>query len=205
MITEQLIEDLDLPDYYKWSEYIWDGDHWWDYIVDDFVAECDEFGVDIDSASISFDIYHRTCASGGEVITDSGFVKKYYDDLAGISPVLTQMVQEGMLKVSWGGYITVNVDDNWSEGEVFNSGLFAGTSVAELWEIDRHNFDDFEDCITAIIKDLHSDLLKELTSAYEWDTSEERYKESLLEQIHEAVWMQQQSTTVLNKTTTTGE
>ncbi len=205
MITEQLIEDLDLPEYESWHAEIWTDDFWWDYIVDDFVAEYSEIGVDIDIGGISFDIYHRICTSNGQVIANSGFVKKYYDDLAGISPMLTQMVYEGMINVSWKYQyrsFSVSLDsDYWSEDEVFTSGLFAGTSVMELWEIEQHNFDDFEKCVTEIIKDLHSDLLKTLTSAYEYDTSEERYQEVILEQIYEEVWrVRNNLVTVLNKT-----
>lgn len=210
MITEQLIEDLDLPDYDRWAECIWDCDHWWDYLIEDFVTKCEELGVDIDTGDMEFDIYRSTCVSSGRVPYNGLFASKYYDELSGISPVLTQMLSDGMFDVSWnasrrGNYMDITIDGNWSEYEEFVSGLFAGTSVAELWEIEQHHFEDFESCVKQIIEGLHSDLLKKLTEAYEWDTSEERYKESLVEQIHEAVWMQQQSTTVLNKTTTTGE
>jgi hypothetical protein len=34
---------------------------------------------------------------------------------------------------------------------------------------------------------LHKKLLNDLTSAYEYDTSEERYKEWILEQIYDAL------------------
>ena len=198
MITEQLIEDLDLPDYDKWVENIWCDDYWWDYILDDFVNDCSEKGIDIETfgkhntPQITFDIWGRHCASDGRVRYHGRFYEEYKDRLLSVSPVLAQMFLEDWINVTWGtrrDWLEVSVDFNTMipEDEVFQGGLFAGTSVDELWEIEQGNAEEFEECLTKIIQDLHSDLHYSLEKAYEYDTSEERYKEWILEQINDAV------------------
>lgn len=198
MITEQLIEDLDLPDYDKWIEHIWCDDFWWDYILDDFVSECSNKGIDIETfgkhntPQITFDIWGRHCASDGRVRYNGLFYEEYKDRLLDVSPVYAQMFLEDLVNVTWGTRrewleVSVEQDYNIDESDTFTSGLFAGTSVNALIESETVTFEDFEECITKIIQDLHDDLRHSLQSAYEYDTSEERYKEWILEQIEDAL------------------
>lgn len=198
MITEQLIEDLDLPDYDKWVEHIWCDDYWWDYILDDAVSDWSNKGIDIETfgkhntPQITFDIWGRHCASDGRVRYNGLFYEEYKDRLLSVSPVLAQMFLEDWINVTWGtrrDWLEVSVDFNTMipADDVFQGGLFAGTSVDEMWEIEQGNAEEFEECITEIIRDLHDDLRHSLEKAYEYDTSEERYKEWILEQIDDAL------------------
>jgi hypothetical protein len=199
MITEQLIEDLNLPDFDKWVENIWCDDYWWDYIVHDRINEWSEKGIRIHTYSkynnphIIFDIYGRQCATDGMVDYDGKFYESYKDRLIDASPVYAQMFYEGYIGVSWkasrNGWLEVSASEEYNidEDDKFTSGLFAGTSVRELMESETVTFVEFEECITEIIHELHKKLLNDLTSAYEYDTSEERYKEWILEQIYDAL------------------
>lgn len=199
MITEQLIEDLRLPDFDKWVEDIWADDYWWDYILDDFVNACSEKGMTINSYSnrkiphITFDIWGRQCASDGRVLHDDKFYEAYKDQLIDASPVYAQMLLEGWIGVTWksthNGWLEVTVEEDYNldDDDLFTKGLFAGTSVRALLESETVTFEDFEECVTNIIQDLHDDLRRNLESAYEYDTSEERYKEWILEQIGDAL------------------
>jgi hypothetical protein len=199
MITEELIEKLDLPDYESWVEHIWTDDYWWDWIIDETAKEWADIGIDIQTyqnkqhsyPQITFDIHRGQCASKGSILDDDKFYTAYQDRLMAISPVYAQMFKEGYIYVTWessrNGWLEVSVNDSYIDEQVFTSGLFAGTSVREMYESELVAFDDFEDCVTEIIKDLHDELLSKLTSTYEYDTSEERYKEWIMEQINEAV------------------
>lgn len=215
MITEQLIEELDLPDYDKWSEHIGEVDYWWDWILENTVADWLKLGITIETygkrntPQISFDIYDRQCGSTGKIYYSdvNDFYKAYADQLMSVSAVYTQMLREGWINVNWdttrNGGLSVSVDTDGNVDEdyelTFTDGVFAGTSVNALKDAESVDFDEFAECITEIIHDLHKDLLKELTSAYEYDTSEEAYQEWILNEINDAVYTNQ---TVLNKTTT---
>lgn len=201
-ITEELLEEYGLPTYDKWLEGVWEYDYWWDWILDEFVEDCRHDGITIDSGGtgkyihprISFDIYHKQCASDGRVIDDESFYAEYKDRLLSVSPVLAQMLLEQWVYIKWGssnrGWLEVSVEldswvDNATDQDVFTKGLLAGTSVAEMYELEKDYWDDFEECIINIIKELHGNLLTTLTNAYEYDTSEERYEEWRAEQIAE--------------------
>jgi len=198
MITEELIEDLDLPDYDNWVEHVWVDDYWWDWLLDETVDDWSEKGIRIHKYNgihpqITFDIYHKKCASNGMVEYDNKFYKTYQDRLMAVSPIYAQMLNEGYVSVAWessrNDWLYVSVKFNYiGEEQVFDSGLFAGTSVGNMLESEHVPLNDFEKCILEIIEDLHDELLNKLTSTYEYDTSEERYKEWILEQIEEAVW-----------------
>lgn len=209
MITEELIEELDLPNYDKWAEHIWTDDYWWDWILDEWVNDCDAMGIRIDSSNnntpeISFDIWGKQCASKGQMYGTKAFYNKYQTVLMECSPVYAQMLLEDWIDVSWkisrNGWLETSVDFsyNFDDDDEFNHGLFAGTSVRALIESEPVTFDDFADVVSGIIDDIHDDPRKSLESAYEYDTSEERYKEWILDEIYNAVSYQQ---TVLNKTT----
>jgi hypothetical protein len=197
MITEQLIEGLDLPDYHNWLEDIWVYDFWWDYLLDETTKEWADIGIDLHGyrqspkPNISFDIHQRQCASDGWVRNDGMFYEAYQDQLMAVSPVYAQMFFEGYILVKWStsrnGWLQVDISDDTYGDEVFTSGLFAGTSVRAMLECESVTFEEFEKCITEIIQELHDELLSKLTSTYEYDTSEERYKEWIMEQINEAV------------------
>jgi hypothetical protein len=199
MITEELIEKLDLPDYESWVEHIWCDDYWWDWLLEETVDDWSEKGIDIQTyknkrhsyPQITFDIYDGQCASNGRILYDDKFYTAYQDRLMAVSPVYAQMFNEGWVYATWessrNGWLEVSVNENYIDEQVFTSGLFAGTSVSEMYENEHVPFTDFEDCVTEIIKDLHDELLSNLTSTYEYDTSEERYKEWIMEQINEAV------------------
>jgi hypothetical protein len=216
MITEELIEGLDLPDYESWSEGIWCDDFWWDWIVEQAIEDWSAKGITIVShrnsrqLSITFDLYQRQCASdGGVYFTEiEQFYKAYEAQLTAVSAVYAQMLRECMISIGWSstrnGWLTVTVepDDYIDDDFTFKDGLFAGTSVRALMESETVRFESFIDCVTDIIKDLHQELLNDLTSAYEYDTSQEAYKEWILNEIKDAVYTNQ---TVLNKTTTQGE
>lgn len=192
MITEQLIEDLDLPDYYKWTEHIWCDDFWWEHILDDVATEWDANGLDVDPKSFGFDIYHHECTSGGRVTDRKKFVEMHYDRLSAISPVFAQMIAEEFFVVIWrrpnrGGNVSIELQDYWGNFDTFAGGLIAGTSVEEMYDLEINQYETFEQEVADIINEYHDELLKRLTEAYEYDTSEERYKEWILEQIDDAL------------------
>lgn len=193
---EELIEELELPSYDQWLEGVWDSDYWWDYLVDDFVIECSDIGMDIGEStdgkhkyhSVYFDLYHNQASSEGKLRNSKLFYEKYKEQLMSVSPVLAQMIKEDWLYVSWrstnNGWLSVNIEDSgYWEDEAFSEGLMAGTSVAEMYEIESSRRDDFEKCVTQIIEDIHSDFLYGLQKAYEYDCSEERYQEWIDEEI----------------------
>lgn len=193
---EELIEELELPSYDKWLEGIWDDDCWWDHLVDDFVNDCSEVGMDIGESThgrykyhkVFFDLYHNQVSSEGQLRNPKLFYEKYKDRLLAESPVMAQMLLEEWFYITWHstnrGWLEVSIeDDGYWEEAIFNEGLLAGTSVAAMYEIERSRRDDFEKCITQIIEDIHSDFLYGLQKAYEYDTSEERYQEWIDEEI----------------------
>lgn len=193
---EELIEELELPSYDKWLEGVWDDDYWWDYLVDDFVNDCSEIGMDIEErvsgkykySMVYFDLYHNQVSSEGKLRNPKLFYEKYKERLLAESPVLAQMLMENWFYITWHstnhGWLQVYIeDDGYWEEAIFNDGLMAGTSVAAMYEIEGSRRDDFEKCVTQIIEDIHSDFLYELQKAYEYDCSEERYQEWIDEQL----------------------
>ena len=193
---EELIEELELPSYDKWLEGVWDDDYWWDHLVDDFVTECSDVGMDIGESThgkhkyhkVYFDLYHNQVSSEGKLRNPKLFYERYKERLLAESPVLTQMLMEDFFYITWHstnrGWLEVIIEDNgYWEDEAFSEGLMAGTSVAEMYEIEGSRRDDFEKCVTQIIEDIHSDFLYGLQKAYEYDCSEERYQEWIDEQI----------------------
>jgi len=202
-ITQEMIDELDLPTYDQWLEGIWDHDFWWDWLLDEFVEDCEKIGVTIDhggrgnsrpTPNVYFDIYHRQCSSYGRVNDDAKFYETYKDQLLAVSPVLAQLLLEQWVYIKWGsshrGWLEFDIEldswiDNATDQDVFTKGLLAGTSVAEMYELEKDHWEDFEECIINIIEELHDDLLTTLTNAYEYDTSYERYEEWKDEQIAE--------------------
>ena len=195
-ITEAMIEEYELLSYDKWLEGVWDNDFWWDWILDEFVEDCAKDGISIDSGgtgknihhNISFDIYRRQCASDGRITSNIMFYEEYKDQLLAESLVFTQMFLDGYIYVTWGestrGWLSLNVEiEYFGDADVFKSGLLAGTSVEEMYELEKDNLENFETCIKNIIEGLHSDLLERLESAYEYDSSYERYEEWIQEEI----------------------
>lgn len=193
---EELIEELELPSYDKWLEGVWDDDYWWDYLVDDFVNDCSEIGMDIEErvsgkykySMVYFDLYHNQASSQGKLRNPKLFYEKYKERLLAESPVMAQMLMEDFFYISWHstnhGWLEVIIEDSgYWEDEAFSEGLMAGTSVAAMYEIESSRRDDFEKCIIQIIEDIHSDFLYGLQKAYEYDCSEERYQEWIDEQI----------------------
>ena len=201
-ITDELLEEFELPSYDKWLEGIWEDGDWWDWILDEFVEDCKRDGMLIDHGGrgnsrltpiISFDIYRRQCTSDGRVkVIDESFYIKFKDQLLSVSPVLAQLVLEQWVYIQWGssnhGWLEVSVElDSWinnaTDQDVFTKGLLAGTSVAELYELEKDKWDNFETCIKNIIEERHNELLEKLEAAYEYDISEERYEEWIREEI----------------------
>ena len=198
---EELIEELELPSYDKWLEGVWDGAYWWDYLVDDFVNDCSEIGMDIEERvsgkykyhKVYFDLYHNQVSSEGKLRNPKLFYEKYKERLLAESPVMAQMLMEDWFYITWRstnrGWLEVIIrlgvleDSGYWDDEVFSEGLMAGTSVAAMYEIESSRRDDFEKCIIQIIEDIHSDFLYGLQKAYEYDCSEERYQEWIDEQL----------------------
>lgn len=189
----------EIMSYEQWLEGVWTDDFWWDYLLDEFVRDCESVGIEIHQNirgkynEISFDIYHRQCTSSGRIVDNELFYKKYGNRLLAVSPILAQMFLEDWYYVRWKQShrdwleVSVELQNEYLHDESFKGGLMAGTSVGELYELalEHGNEQGFEQCFEEIIKDIHADLLTKLTEAYEYDTSEERYEEWKKEQLAE--------------------
>jgi hypothetical protein len=194
--TIMQVDNTDVPSYEKFCEMQWNDDSWWMWMVEDAISEAKLMGLYIHDDSIGFDLYHNTCASKGEIDDAQVFTEKHFERLMKVSPVLTQMFKEGMIKFKWGSSrngVNLEVreyDDYgwWHEDDVFSEGIFAGTSVQELYDLEVNNTDKFEDELLDIVYEWHQDLLLTLRNEDDYRTSTEEYEEWIKEWKAEQNW-----------------
>jgi hypothetical protein len=189
------VDNTDVPSYEKFCEMQWNEDGWWEWTLEDAVQEAVQLGYEIDKDSIGFDLYHNTCASTGHIVDKALFVEKHFDRLMKISIVLTQMLKEGMIGFGWGttrnGNLEVRDYDDygwWHEEDEFSEGIFAGTSVQELYSAET-NHDKFESELLDIVHEWHQDLLSTLRNEDDYRTSTEEYEEWVKEWKKEQEWL----------------
>jgi hypothetical protein len=205
-----LVDNTDVPSYEKFCEMQWNDDSWWEWTVGDAISEAKLMGLDIDDDSIGFDLYHNSCASKGEIVDKALFVEKHFDRLMKVSLVLTQMLKEGMIGFKWGtsrNGVNLEVRDYddygwWHEEDEFSEGIFAGTSVQELYDLET-NHDQFESELLDIVHDWHQDLLLTLRNEDDYRTSTEEYEEWIKEWKAEQNWMATPTEQSLNYATST--
>lgn len=188
------VDNTDVPSYEKFCEMQWDYE-WWDWMLEDAITEAESLGMAMNDKEFYFDLYHNTCAGAGRIENNALFAEKYFDRLMSVSPVLTQMLKEGMLQLHWhtsrNGHLQVKDYDDygwWHEDDVFSEGIFAGTSVQELYDLET-NHDKFEDELLSIVDDFYHELLKQLHAQADAMTSEEAYEEWVKEWKAEQDWL----------------
>jgi hypothetical protein len=188
------VDNTDVPSYDKFCEMQWDYE-WWDWMLADAVEDAKELGMDMDAKDFYFDLYHNSCAGAGDIADKTLFVSKHFDRLMNVSPVLTQMLKEGMLNFSWrtsnNGHLQVKDYDDygwWHEEDVFHEGIFAGTSVQELYDLETKH-DKFEDELLSIVDEFYHELLKQLHAQSDYLTSQEAYEEWIKEWKAEQDWL----------------
>lgn len=193
--------DHDEPlSYEQFCEMQWNEYGWWDWMIEDRVSEAKVQGLEINDGDIYFDIYHGTCWSDGFIVDKSEFVKRNFDRLMNVSPVLTEMLRFDMLYFRWGhsrnGYLEIKDYDDlqgWGEDEEFREGIFAGTSVGSLFEAESDDAkSDFEDTLFEIIKEFHEETMDMLRGEDEWRTSTESYEEYVKDWKAEQEWLAMQ-------------
>ena len=180
-------EPVSVPSFEEFCEMQDDDEDWWHWALE---SQCEylesEYGIDIAPKDISFDLYHRECASTGRIGTRNQFVKAHYEALMSASPVLTQVLLEDMERVRWGiSHRNCNVifdyDNEYAGvGYTFTQGLFIGLDVDTLIEAEPHdNHYKWYACVEEIIKDTHRDIIKMLENEDEYRKSTEEYEEWL--------------------------
>ena len=166
-------------EYWKWAEYAADHD-WWDFIYDNFKADCALKGVRVD------DIVFSGFWSQGDGAAFAG--KVYVYEWMEIMKLDEQYPIAYLACKSDGGYVSLltgrgnnmrtTLDENlhYSEPE----GLFADLDGEEWQELVREQFDamSVETEILTYCEDLAKDLYKSLRDEYDSLTSEEAFIES---------------------------
>ena len=173
------------PSYEEFCEMQWQDTDWHGWIVEDMFEHGKTLGIYMDTGDIRFDLYHKQCASKGELHDKDLFVTTYYDRLAKVSPVLTEMLRDGMIYFRWeatrnNNLQTRDYDDygQWDEHWEFAHGLFKGISVQDLYEAESENAkNSFEETLLAIIDDFYQDILFALQVEDETRTSPEEYED----------------------------
>ena len=180
-------EPVSVPSYEEFCEMQDDDSDWWHWLLEDHCEHLDdEYGIDIAPKDISCDLYRRECASTGRISDRKQFVKAHYDALMSASPVLTQVLLEGMERVRWGNShrncnVAFDYDNEYAGvGYTFTQGLFIGLDVDTLIEAEPHdNHYKWYACVEEIIKDVHSNIIKALECEDEYRKSKEEYEEWL--------------------------
>ena len=173
------------PSYEEWLEWQWNDDSWWDWILESEFEHGKTLGIWSAPKDMTFDLYHRQCAGGGQIQDLELFVKTFYDRLAKVSPVLTEMLRDNMIFFRWETTRNNNLqsrdyDDyqTWDEEWYFSQGLFKGLNVQELYEAESEsNKSLFEEELLNIIDDYYQDILQVLLVEDETRTSTEEYEE----------------------------
>jgi hypothetical protein len=187
--------------YEEWCECQWNDSDWWQWTLEDANSEIGQLGLEIDKDSIEFNLYQNSCASTGQIANKSWFVEKHFERLMKVSIVLTQMLKEGMIGFKWrasrNGHLEVKDYDDygwWHEEDEFSEGLFVGTSVKELYDLET-NHDEFEGELLDIVHEWHQDLLLSLRDEDEYRTSREEYEEWIKEWKAEQEWLNKSTLT----------
>lgn len=166
-------------EYWKWTGYAADHD-WWDFIYDDFKADCALKGVQVD------DIVFSGFWSQGDGAAFAG--KVYVYEWMEIMKLDAQYPIAYLACKSDGSYVTLrrgsgynmlsNLEDHLYDSEP--EGVFAGLDEMEWRELVEEQFDamSVESEILTYCEDLAKDLYKSLRDEYDHLTSEESFIES---------------------------
>lgn len=173
------------PSYDEWLEMQWSDNDWWQWIVEDMFEYGKTLGIYIMTDQLTFDLYHRQCAGKGELNDNNTFVTTYHDRLYSVSPVMAEMLREGLIGFKWettrNGNLKTNTYDDytwWGEEDNFSYGLFKGISVQDLYDAEPSGTaDKFEEELLSIIADYYEDILIALSTEDETRTSTEEYEE----------------------------
>ena len=173
------------PSYDEWLEMQWSDNDWWQWIVEDMFEYGKTLGIYIMTDQLTFDLYHRQCAGKGELNDNNTFVTTYHDRLYSVSPVMSEMLREGLIGFKWettrNGNLKTNTYDDytyWGEEDNFSEGLFKGISVQDLYDAEPSGTaDKFEEELLSIIADYYEDILIALSTEDETRTSTEEYEE----------------------------
>jgi hypothetical protein len=173
------------PSYEEWLEWQWNDNSWWEWILESEFEHGKTLGIFAKGKDMTFDLYYRRCAGKGELHDDNLFVTTFYDRLSKVSPVMTEMLREGMIGFKWettnNGHLKTNTYDDytwWGEEDEFTQGLFKGMQVQPLYDAEPSGTDEkFEDELLSIIDDYYTDILKVLLVEDETRTSTEEYED----------------------------
>ena len=173
------------PSYEEFCEMQWNDDSWWDWILESEFEHGKTLGIWAKGDDMTFDLYHNQCAGSGELEDNKVFVTTFYDRLCKVSPVITEILREGMMTFKWettcnGNLKSKQYDDYiwWDEGDVFSEGLFAGLNIQELFDAEPSEASEkFEEELLSIIDDYYHDILQVLLVEDETRTSPEEYED----------------------------
>lgn len=181
-------EEIEVPSYEDYIEMVWHTD--FDWVIEDKALEYNGKGIYFNKGqhryNVYYDLYYRMCNGDGDIDNPQLFIDTYYDRLASISPVLTEMFRDGDWRVTWTathrhGGLSFNVDDEyWSDDEVFTRGVFNGVNKGELYDAESDQAKgDFEEEVKTIIREVYADILDALIEQDKHMSSEEAYQEWL--------------------------
>jgi len=173
------------PSYEQFCEMQWNDTDWWDWILESEFEHGKTLGIWSPVKDMTFDLYHRQCAGKGELHDDNLFVTTFYDRLCKVSPIMTEMLREGLIGFKWettrNGNLKTNTYDDytwWGEEDKFSQGLFKGISVQDLYDAEPNGTaDEFEQELLNIIDDYYHDILQILLTEDETRTSPEEYED----------------------------
>jgi hypothetical protein len=181
-------EEIKVPSYEEYLEKVWFTDFEW--VLEDKAQEYNDKGIYLNKEkhrySIYYDLYYRMCNGDGDIDNCERFIQTYYDRLASISPVLTEIFREGGWLVKWtathrqGGLSFDIGDEYWASDEEFTQGMFMGLNKEELFEAETDEAkQNFEEEIKTIIREVYEDILDALIEQDKHMSSEEAYQEWL--------------------------
>ena len=183
IMSAEIVNEIEVPSYDKYCEYLWEVDWWWRFINDDMIEHLlPERGIDIDEG-FYFDLYYNQCSSYGRIRSCEKFVEFYFDRLSKVSLAMTEMLRERDFIVRWrttyrGEGLEIECEDDWYAEETFTSGIFAGIKKNELLMAESELGNDirFEEEIKEIITDVHQEFLSAVRAEEARLTSQEEYE-----------------------------
>jgi len=165
-----------LEEYWKWTSYI--PDDWWYPVWDTFVDETKILGLHRLNKP-TFNLAHTQAAFAGRaslapIMERLGLHEKCY-------PLYLAVVEDG----SYASLSTThrgNIDFELQESTLYTNplGVFADMPLDDWVEMLKEMWvqhDPYE-AAKPFIRDLCSDLARQLEEAYEWETSEEQFMDS---------------------------